>query len=52
MTQPNLVVSNASPLITLAKIGQFSLLEQLFGRVVIPQAVFDEVVSHSAGGPG
>ena len=53
MTQPNLVVSNASPLITLAKIGQFGLLEKLFGRVIIiPQAVYAEVVIRSAGGPG
>ena len=52
MTQPDLVVSNASPLITLAKIGQFGLLEKLFGRVIIPQAVYAEVVIRSAGGPG
>ena len=52
MTSRDLVVSNASPLITLAKIGQFDLLEKLFGRIIIPQAVFNEVVIHSAGGPG
>ena len=52
MTQSDLVVSNASPLITLAKIEQFGLQEKLFGRIIIPQAVFDEVVIHSAGGPG
>jgi predicted nucleic acid-binding protein len=52
MTQPDLVVSNASPLITLAKIGQFDLLQKLFGRIVIPQAVYDEVGLHSAGEPG
>jgi len=52
MTQHDLVVSNASPLITLAKIGQFDLLLKLFGRIVIPQEVYDEVVLHSAGEPG
>jgi len=46
MTQPDLVVSNASPLITLAKIGQFSLLEQLFGRVVSAR-VMDEVLARA-----
>ena len=52
MTQSDLVISNASPLITLAKIGQSDLLEKLFTRVTIPQAVYDEVVIRSAGGAG
>ncbi len=37
------VVSNASPLIALAGIEQLELLRRLFGRVVIPPAVRDEV---------
>lgn len=52
MSQPELVVSNASPLITLAKVDQFDLLEKLFGRVVIPQAVYLEVALHSTGKSG
>lgn len=48
----SLVVSNAGPLITLAKIKRFSLLKELFGCIVVPQAVFDEVVHHGAGEPG
>lgn len=39
-----IVVSNTTPLIGLASIGQFGLLEQLFGVIYIPEAVFDEVV--------
>lgn len=38
------VVSNAGPLIALAKIERFHLLRDLFGGITIPHAVFDEVV--------
>ena len=37
------VVSNASPLIVLSKLGQLALLPQLYEQVVIPDAVYDEV---------
>jgi predicted nucleic acid-binding protein len=47
-----LVVSNAGPLITLAKIQRSQLLKGLFGQIVIPRAVFDEVVLRGAGEPG
>lgn len=39
-----LVVSNAGPLISLARIGRFRLLQQVFGGICIPQAVYDELV--------
>lgn len=35
-----IVVSNTTPLIGLASIERFSLLQQLFGEIHIPQAVF------------
>jgi predicted nucleic acid-binding protein len=38
------VVSNASPLITLSKLGQLNLLSKLYGQVLIPSAVYEEVV--------
>jgi len=38
-------VSNASPLIWLAKIGKLELLKALFEKVVIPKRVYLEVVS-------
>ena len=38
------VVSNASPLIILSKLGQLSLLVKLYDQVLIPLAVYDEVV--------
>lgn len=38
------VVSDSSPLIYLTRLGRFSWLEELFGIVTIPQAVWDEIV--------
>ena len=38
------VVSNASSLINLARIGQLDLLRLLFDELLIPQAVWHEVV--------
>ena len=42
--QIDAVVVNASPLITLFRSGQADLLPQLFKRIVVPQAVWQEVV--------
>ena len=39
-----IVVSDATPLIGLAKIGQLVLLQDMFGEVLVPQAVYNEVV--------
>jgi predicted nucleic acid-binding protein len=38
------IVSNTTPLIGLAAIDRFELLFQLFGKIYIPQAVYDEAV--------
>ena len=46
------VVSNSGPLIALAEINQFLLLQQLFGELSIPSAVYTEVVVDGAGQPG
>jgi uncharacterized protein len=46
-----IVVSNSSPLITLARIGRLDLLKQLFGRVHIAAEVHQEVVVRGAGRP-
>jgi predicted nucleic acid-binding protein len=40
-----IVVSNTTPLIGLATIQQFGLLQHLFGKIYIPQAVYDEAVA-------
>ncbi len=46
------VVSNASPLITLARIGRLNSLQFLYGTVNIPTAVHNEVVVAGANMPG
>ncbi|MCA9979583.1 MAG: DUF3368 domain-containing protein [Anaerolineales bacterium] len=47
-----IVVSDSSPIINLAVIGNLHLLPQLYGRVIIPQAVYNEVVVYGAGQAG
>lgn len=42
------VVSNTTPLIALADIGQLDLLYKLYDEIMIPEAVFDEVESEPA----
>jgi hypothetical protein len=37
------VVSNTSPITNLAAVGQLNLLQQLYGSIIIPQAVYDEM---------
>jgi len=41
------VVSNSGPLINLAKVGRFALLQNLFQNITIPPEVFAEVVVQS-----
>jgi len=43
------VIADATPLICLAAIGKFDLLRVLYGRIVVPFAVYDEVVNRGAG---
>jgi uncharacterized protein len=46
------VVSNASPLVSLARIVKVDLLRQLLQTLVIPEAVWREVVTDGVGQPG
>ncbi len=46
------VVSDSSPLITLARIGQLNLLAAFYKRILIPPEVQDEVVVAGHGLPG
>jgi predicted nucleic acid-binding protein len=45
-------VGDSSPLILFAGIGRFELLREVFGEIVVPPAVWDEVVVYGAGRPG
>ncbi|CAG0947769.1 hypothetical protein ANRL1_04525 [Anaerolineae bacterium] len=47
-----IVVSNTSPIINLAAVGQLDLLRKLYGNVVIPDSVRDEIVVAGNGQPG
>lgn len=46
------IVSNTSPLINLAMIGELELIQKLYGTIYIPQAVFDEIVIQGKGQAG
>jgi predicted nucleic acid-binding protein len=46
------IVSNASPLINLARIGKLDLLPRLYGELTVPEAVWREVVLEGQGQPG
>lgn len=45
-------LADSSTLIHLARAGRFDLLADLFDRVLVPPAVWDEVVVQGAGLPG
>ena len=47
-----IVVSDSSPLITLARAHHLELLREFYGRVLIPRAVHEEVAVAGAGLPG
>src|SRR3972149_3046244 len=46
------VVANAGPLIVLAAVGQLDLVGRLYERVLVPEAVFEEITGAGAGRPG
>ena len=37
------VIANSTPLIILSKIGELEILKNLYGEIIIPRAVFEEV---------
>ena len=45
-------VSNSSPLLYLAALGDLNLLSALFGNILIPQAVWQELVVDGRGKHG
>lgn len=46
------VVSNSSPIMNLAIIGQLDLLRQIFGVILVPDEVWDELTVAGRGKPG
>jgi uncharacterized protein len=47
-----IVVANTTPLILLAKCGLFSLLQRFYGQLLLPPAVWREVVEEGNGRAG
>ncbi|WP_445632658.1 DUF3368 domain-containing protein [Nostoc sp. DSM 114161] len=47
-----IIVSDTSPITNLAAIGQLDLLHQLYGKITIPKAVYDEMVGVDKIVPG
>lgn len=47
-----IVVSDTSPIINLAMIGRLELLPALFGEVIIPYKVFEEITRRGDSMPG
>lgn len=47
-----IVISNTSPIINLATIGQLELLNKLYDKVIIPQAVYYEITVKGSGQAG
>ncbi|HTG36686.1 MAG TPA: DUF3368 domain-containing protein [Thermoanaerobaculia bacterium] len=46
------VIADAGPLIHLSLLGKIDLLPSLYGRVLIPDLVYDEVAKAGTGRPG
>ncbi len=46
------VITNSTPLIALAQCNLFPLLQTLFGKILLPSAVYREVVSEGRGRAG
>jgi len=47
-----MVVSDTSPIINLAAIGQLDVLQQIYRTLALPQGVYEEIVIAGAGQPG
>ncbi len=47
-----MIVADSAPLIYLSKIGRLDLLKKLYGKIMIPQGVWNEVVTKAQGRAG
>jgi uncharacterized protein len=47
-----MIVSDAGPIIAFARIGRLSLLREVTDSLLIPDAVYDEIVLKKGGMPG
>lgn len=47
-----IIVSNTSPITSLAAVGQLDLLKQLYQRIIIPETVYQELIGANPTVPG
>ena len=47
-----LIIANSTPLIALAKISKINILKEIYTRIVIPKAVYEEVAISGKGKKG
>ncbi|MEA5579229.1 DUF3368 domain-containing protein [Anabaena sp. UHCC 0451] len=47
-----IIVSNTSPISNIAAIGQLNLLQKLYGNIIIPPVVYQEIINCGATDPG
>jgi predicted nucleic acid-binding protein len=47
-----MIVADTGPLIAFARLNRLALVRQVVGVVLIPDAVFDELVTRGQGRPG
>ena len=47
-----MIVADTGPLIVFARIGRLALLQQVVETVIIPDAVYDELITRGRGRPG
>ena len=47
-----IVVADSSPLIAMGRIGRLEILHAVFGQLLVPDAVWQEVVEAASGKPG
>ena len=45
-----IVVSNTTPIISLASIQRIEILKHLFGEIIVPQAVYNEIKAKKSYG--
>lgn len=44
-----IIVSNTSPISNLAQVGRLEILQQIYGKIIIPTAVYNELTAEGAG---
>ena len=49
MDKPLVVISNSSPIMNLAAIGQLHLIHEMLGKIIVPEEVWTEMVIHGEG---